>query len=676
MTLFPNKRFFFILLGVLIFATSLTQEPVTVSRSNNKVILEGKVYYIHVVKPGQTLYSIARAYNISQKEIAIENPGAMSGLQIGQALKIPVEPVMEEDIDTSPQETGDETVKTHTVRQGETIYGIARMYGISEEVLLDANRGVTSENLSIGQKLVIPEKKEKGQEPAYNEEGFAFHRVKRRETLYSIGRFYNVDVQDIRNANPELGWGVPKTGQRIRIPLPQVVDNPDKEMDTFLIDSVSLGESDTLLEYNYDELEFQHYDPGRTYRIAFFIPFDFQEAEPLDSLLKDVNSESRRARIIERYRQEQKVPQSTSFLEFFQGALMAIDSLRKTGMKMEVSFFDTKKSMNRTRSMLENEHIAESDLIIGPFYPFNLEIVSAYAKEKRIPLVTPFYSELDMVDTNPYLFQTTPSLEREYRETAKLIASKHACNIVYFRDEDSLDIEKHEYFKELIFDAFDDYRPVEPVIFKEVYQKLEHTDEIIHSLSPDRKNLVIVPTRNEALASRIVSSLYFQLKDFDIEVIGTPFWTEFSSIDYRYYHELNLIFYSSFWVDYLDPRVSDFMNRYRDYFFSEPRATTRKGINYGIAGYDITFYFLNALRLYGSRFILSLDKYEPDMVQDRFYFSRISSSGGYENSNISYYQFLPDMTIDKIEVPPLPRRHLFFRPLDDRKRKYLNFEFE
>ncbi len=69
---------------------------------------------------------------------------------------------------------------------------------------------------------------------------------------------------------------------------------------------------------------------------------------------------------------------------------------------------------------------------------------------------------------------------------------------------------------------------------------LEHTDEIIHSLSPDRKNLVVVPTRNEALASRVVSSLYYQLKDFEIEVIGAPFWTEFSSIDYRYYHELSL----------------------------------------------------------------------------------------------------------------------------------------
>ena len=58
-------------------------------KSNNKVIIEGKIYYIHIVKPGQTLFSISRAYEVTEKTIAIENPGVYSGLQVGQVLKIP-----------------------------------------------------------------------------------------------------------------------------------------------------------------------------------------------------------------------------------------------------------------------------------------------------------------------------------------------------------------------------------------------------------------------------------------------------------------------------------------------------------------------------------------------------------------------------------------------------------
>lgn len=632
-------------------------------RSNNKVIIEGTVYYIHVVKPGQTLYSIARAYNVSQKEIAIENPGVMSGLQLGQALKIPVEPTIEQELDTS---TAPPAGRVHVVQQGESLYGIARLYGLEQGVLMGANRGVDQSNLQPGMRLVIPERKKDDQEPAYNEEGIAFHKVKRRETLYSISRFYGISVQEIRVANPELGWGGPKSGQVIRIPLPQVTDHPGTVLDTIPADSVKWVEADTLFEeYGYEELKYAHDDPGRIYRIAFFIPFDFKVPEPLDSLIKDVKSASRRNRIIERYRMEEKNPQSVNYLEFFQGSLMAIDSLQRTGMKMDLRFFDTGKSMDQTLALLMDEDLEDFDLFIGPFYPFNLEIVSAFANKYRIPVVTPFYNEPERVRNNPYLFQLSPSIETEYREAAKLVASKHMYNIVYVRDEDSLNIEKHDFFKEQIFDGFEHYHPNEPVIFKEVVQKLDHTDEIIHSLSKDKKNLVIVPTRDEALASRVVSTLYFQLKDYDIEVMGSPFWPEFKSIELRYFHDLKLIFYSSFWVDYLDPGIDRFMRAYRAFYYNEPTATTRKGINYGIIGYDMTFYFANALRLQGRRFIVSLRDYHPTLVQAPYHFNRVNGMGGYENDHLTFYQYAPDMSIKMIEVPPLPERDLFFKPRED-----------
>jgi len=688
MILLPDKRLWFLLLWLLVPAGGLCQEPVEVQRSDNKVILEGKVYYVHVVRPGETLYAISKAYQVSQKEIAVENPGVISGIQIGQALKIPVEPTLEEEIDTSEELQVRDDRRTYRVRPGETLYSISRRYGLREEDFLEANPGIRAEQLKPGQRLVIPAPESEAEEtgpaymleetsPAYSDEGYAYHRVKRRETLYSIARFYGVTVEDIREANPELGWGGPKTGQVIRIPLPQVVDQQVAPLDTVFLDSLLYLYPDSLFEeYGYDELELEHFDPYREYRVAFFIPFDFTEPEPLDSLLKEVESPSRRSRITERYWMEQKIPQSVNFLEFFQGTLLALDSMQQTGIRLDVRFFDTRKSVDQTRAYLEEEGMEDLDLIIGPFYPFNLEVVSAFSRKHRIPLVTPFFNDTDYIRNNPYLIQLNPSLERGYRELAGLVASKHMYNIVYVREEDTLDIEKHEYLKALIFDGFDDYRPEQPVVFKEMVLTLEHTDEIIHSLSRDRRNLVVVPTRNEALASQVISSLYYRLKDYDVEVIGTPFWPQFSSIDYRYYHALGLMYYSTFRMDLTDPRVDAFMRMYRDHFYAEPAAMTRTGINYGIAGYDITLYFINALRVYGPRFILSLDEYHPGMVLESYDFSRVSGSGGFENTRITFFQFFPDMTIREFEVPELPRRHHFFRPLEDRDRTYLNFDYE
>ncbi|MCK5692203.1 MAG: LysM peptidoglycan-binding domain-containing protein, partial [Bacteroidales bacterium] len=553
----------------------MAQETVLVERTNNKVILEGTVYYVHQVKPGETLYAISRAYNISQKEIAIENPGVISGLQIGQTLKIPVDPKLQKEINTSDLAEQGETGKFHTVQAGETLYGIAMIYGLRQEDIEQANRSVTAENLKPGQRLRIPEEVVIEEEHAYNEEGLIYHKVKRRETLYSIAGYYSVTIEEIRDLNPELGWGGPKKGQIIRIPAPQLTEQPQTGEEPGVEDkSDNVDWYEGTDEYEYDEFDTRHENIRRTYRIAFFIPFDFREMEPLDSLIKDIESPSRRNRIIERYMMEEKIPQSVNFLEFFQGTLLAIDSMRKTGMKLDVRYKDTRRSLDRTRSILRDDELEDFDLFMGPFYDYNLEIVSEFARQHRIPLVTPFHNDLGLIRGNPYLFQLSPSMETGYREAAKLVASKHMYNIVYVRQEDSLDIEKHDYFKELIFDGFDDYHPSDPVVFKEVVQELDRADELIYSLSPDKKNLVIVPTADEALASSVVSSLYYQLNRYEIEVIGAPYWTEFSSIDFRYYHKLNLVFYNPFWVDYHDPRVERFMTKFRKHYYSEPTITT------------------------------------------------------------------------------------------------------
>jgi len=656
----------------------VAQESVQVKRSNNKVILEGIVYYIHVVKPGETLYAISKAYHISQKEISIENPGVISGLQIGQALKIPVDPKPLEEVDTSELPEPGGTGRYHTVMPGETLYGIARIYKLREKDIKQANRGVSAASLKPGQRLRIPEEVVVEEDHAYNEEGLLYHKVKRKETLYSIAGYYGVTIEEIRAVNPELGWGGPKNGQMIRIPAPQLSDQDQAGEDMGIEDdSVYITGYVEIDDYRYEEFDDRHENIRRTYHVAFFIPFDFREMEPLDSLLRDITSESRRNRTIERYMMEAKLPQSVQFLEFFQGTLLAIDAMRQSGMKLDVRYKDTRRSEARIRTILQDDEFEDFDLFIGPFYPYTLELVSTFAREHRIPLVTPFHNDLELLKNNPYLFQLSPSLEREYREVAKLVASKHMYNIVYVRNEDSLDIERHEYFKQLIFDGFDDYLPSEPVRFKEVILDLRGADKILHSLSPNMKNLVLVPTADEALASSVVSSLFYQLDHYDIEVIGAPYWTEFSSIELRYFHKLNLVFYNSFWVDYHDPDIEAFMAKYRNYFYNQPAITSKKGINFGIMGHDMTLYFLNALRVYGRRFILSLDEYQPSLVQGPYTFRRMSGAGGYENSHISFYRFLPDMSIQEFEVPPIPERNYFFRPVDDpMRRRYLDKDYE
>ena len=95
---------------------STTPPPVSVEVSTNKVKIGTQTYYVHIVQPGQTLYSISRAYGVGQSEIAAANPDIYTELKAGQALKIPVK---------DPSDDGERYIY-HIAKRRETLYSIAK----------------------------------------------------------------------------------------------------------------------------------------------------------------------------------------------------------------------------------------------------------------------------------------------------------------------------------------------------------------------------------------------------------------------------------------------------------------------------------------------------------------------------------------------------------------------
>lgn len=94
----------------------------------------------------------------------------------------------------------------HTVGSKETIYGIAKKYGVTQKALLDANGMTNKDTLAIGKMLIVPDGKA------------CTHTVTSGETLFSIGRAYNVAVADIQKANNLKGSTI-TPGQILTIPI-------------------------------------------------------------------------------------------------------------------------------------------------------------------------------------------------------------------------------------------------------------------------------------------------------------------------------------------------------------------------------------------------------------------------------------------------------------------------
>ena len=137
---------------------------------------ENVEYTTYTVKSGDTLYSIAKKYNLTMQELINFNNLSSTLLSVGQILKVPV--AVEEPV---------EPYTTYTVKSGDNLYAIARNYGVSVSDIMNYN-GLTSNLLSIGQVLKIPTK-------------LTEYTVAKGDTLYSIARKFDTTVDSIKQKN-------------------------------------------------------------------------------------------------------------------------------------------------------------------------------------------------------------------------------------------------------------------------------------------------------------------------------------------------------------------------------------------------------------------------------------------------------------------------------------------
>lgn len=154
----------------------------------------------YTVKRGDTLYGISNQFGVSVVDIMNLNKLSNNVIQIGQVLMI-------------PGKTGSNpaSVFTYIVKQGDSLYNIARRYETTVDQIIKLNN-LSTINLSIGQKLLVPET----DESVTSLPSYINYTVQKGDTLYSIARKYNTTTNDILKDN-NLNSSILSVGQNLKI---------------------------------------------------------------------------------------------------------------------------------------------------------------------------------------------------------------------------------------------------------------------------------------------------------------------------------------------------------------------------------------------------------------------------------------------------------------------------
>ena len=153
----------------------------------------------YTVKAGDTLYGISNQYGVSVNDLININNIAGINIRVGQILKIP-----------NNDGTNPDSMFTYTVKKGDSLYSIAKRYDTTVDEIKKLNN-LKSNNLSIGQKLNIPETYSEITLPNYTN-----YTVKKGDSLYSIARDNGITIDTIIKDN-NLSSNILKIGQILKI---------------------------------------------------------------------------------------------------------------------------------------------------------------------------------------------------------------------------------------------------------------------------------------------------------------------------------------------------------------------------------------------------------------------------------------------------------------------------
>ena len=573
-----------------------------VTKSNDIVVIRGKSYYLHTVQPGQTLYSICKAYGANIDEVKSLNDKKDNALSLYEVLKVPY---------TDPFVQQDDKFYYHKVVKGETFYSIARLYKIKPKRLLKFNEGYAqNQPLAVGAVVKLPLAE------------IDLSVLGEEEIEASVGK-----KQEIRPERPVRNESVKKVEEASVTDILQnalmqknekTEQEPEKETTTVI------GATDKMEIPDYISEVVMPVDPF--VKVALLLPFSAKDYPVfVDTLVEKMPV--------------QISARSEQFISFYEGVLLAVDSLKNQGYKVNLKVFDTERSAEKMYTMVDEIDRFHPDLIICPVYGSVYKALMDDLTNKNIPVIYPLSSRSEEFGVYPDFIQVNPSMKaltvamsdwlREEAEEANLVCLNLTGNEVSHSD-----LEDIRLFKEYM-------HRIGSMNFYDWNTSAVPLDGLRLQLLPDRENIIILPTTKEAEVSKILPVLSALTDGYRITVVGFPEWQAFTSVDHETYFKLNTKIFTYSYVDNTTEPAKRFALKYRKYFYTEPN-------NLAYKAFDMSLYFIELAAKYRDRTLDALEFYPRNGDFSRFYFQKMEGQAGKENQGFYIVNFGSDYRL-KIE---------------------------
>lgn len=555
---------------------------------------------LHVVGEKETLFGIAKKYNISVSDLETWNKATLqNGLKKGQEIFVSKPSTADlKAVPTAfvskPKVVSNAT--THLVEAKETKYGIATKYGLTVTELEQLNPHIVG-GLNVGQTVVL---KPGVQVKKTTNVTLVDYEVQPKETLYSLSKKFDIAQADLITLNPDLQDGL-KIGMILKV--------PSNGTGTF----VSKAKDSVLVAKNKMNL-IASVDKSKQKNLVLLLPFNMNKIET-DSV-KTKTEQLKTNKFL------------NLTLDFYAGAQMAIDSAKVLGLPVNVKVYDvesTKYSSN-VASIISKNNFENVDVVVGPFQNSVVETTAQLLGKYNIPVISPLSKERGLPMDN--LYYSIPSEELLKVSMFNYFKAKNGNVVAIISSKKTTSKEyisaNHTEVKHAVFN---DKGALDVALLKT-------------QLVKGQKNFVLMEIEKASTILNITNILKGLQKEYDIQLAVFELYDalNFEEIPMKNLTDLKLLFPSTTKVAET-PEEKIFEKQFKKINNIYPNAAAKKG-------FDVTFDAM--LRICQPEgFVKSAATTKTEYIENAFDYS---SNNGMITNNATYLLYYDsDLTIKQAQ---------------------------
>lgn len=546
----------------------------------------------HTVKKGETIYGISKAYGISIETLLQYNPSARDGLKTGQELVLPLQGGAMEESPSDADVAAAKKKTYHTISKGQTLYSIAKSYGMTLGELLELNPGVDSSRYPVGTVL----------------------RLTHRTALpanQSTTRTQSLDITAPDGTTSKTNRQQPSSDKKAR----KGKKNKKREQNEAIV--VNELSEEALSDEN--NMASDEVAEGRPLSIAMILPF----------MLND-NHQSKQAKL---------------YTEFYKGFMLAADTLSHRGAPVKIYAFDSADNLDTVSRIMSSPEICRMSVIIAPDDQAQLSLISKTAEKNGTYVYNLFSVKDDTYLNNRWVMQANVPHKAMYNMATTNFMKRFDGFTPVFLSHITGKNEKDEFTQSLKSVLTEN-----GVEYKEINYPNYLSSSDLKDLSADVRYVFIPASGSKTDFNKFSSALKaFKAEHPDqdgIRVFGYPEWVTFRGEAFDALCDLNSTIYSRFYNDTNAYPSRNLNASFRRWFGREMIDAVP---SQGALGFDTGYFLIKALRDNDGDLSRRISPYEG--IQSAFDFMSVDSDeGGQVNDALYFVYFRPGGFVEKIKL--------------------------